>query len=287
MELSEYLNEVVRIVRANLQPVNRWVTAAALGTLLRNAYPNVNWKEFGYRSLFELLSDPQLAASLKIIKTDKGALAVALSDEHALSATQHVETYNPLRKIIWEVFTLPSPPGRRFMNRLNGSVRIGLDAAPSPADDWVEVEKIGLAEQKRWAESFVEERADEPGVTEAVKAMVASPSWHPHQFGHEMNRISDGLMRQWNRYRTSRVSGFVKQWLSVQNLPIEWAFQTKTGFAVGSPESAMESIEAQHAPEETKKLILAALSLMSVEQLLDIPIPSRFIIAALSSTKAR
>lgn len=135
MELSEYLNEVVRIVRANLQPVNRWVTAAALGTLLRNAYPNVNWKEFGYRSLFELLSDPQLAASLKIIKTDKGALAVALTDEHALSATQHVETYNPLRKIIWEVFTLPSPPGRRFMNRLNGSVRIGLDAAPSPADD--------------------------------------------------------------------------------------------------------------------------------------------------------
>lgn len=287
MELSEYLNEVVRIVRANLQPVNRWVTAAALGTLLRNAYPNVNWKEFGYRSLFELLSDPQLAASLKIIKTDKGALAVALTDEHALSATQHVETYNPLRKIIWEVFTLPSPPGRRFMNRLNGSVRIGLDAAPSPADDWVEVEKIGLAEQKRWAESFVEERADEPGVTEAVKAMVASPSWHPHQFGHEMNRISDGLMRQWNRYRTSRVSGFVKQWLSEQNLPIEWAFQTKTGFAVGSPESAMENIDAQHAPEETKKLILAALSLMSVEQLLDIPIPSRFIIAALSSTKAR
>ncbi|KKA06221.1 hypothetical protein VP02_18905 [Pseudomonas ogarae] len=234
------------------------------------------------------MNDPQLAASLKIVKTDKGALAVALTDdEGALSSTQHVETYNPLRKIIWEVFTLPSPPGRRFMNRLNGSVRIGLDAAPSPADEWVEVEKIGLAEQKRWAESFVDERADEPGFVDVVKGMIASPSWHPHQFGHELDRMSDGLMRQWNRYRTSRVSGFVKQWLSEQNLPIEWAFQTKSAFAAGAPELGMESGEAQSSPEETKKLILAALSLMSVEQLLDIPIPSRFILAALSSTKAR
>ncbi|WP_339496104.1 MULTISPECIES: OST-HTH/LOTUS domain-containing protein [Pseudomonas] len=287
MDLSEYLNEVVRIVGSNLQPTSRWVTAAALGTLLRKAYPNVSWKEFGYKSLFELLNDPLLATSLKIIKTDKSALAVTLTDVQALSVTQHVETYNPLRKIIWEAFTLPSPPGRRFMNRMNGSVRIGLDTAPAPADDWVEIEKIGLYEQKRWAESFVDEWTGEPAVTDAVKAMVASPSWHPHQFGHEMNRISDGLMRQWNRYRTSRVSGFVKQWLSEQNLPIEWAFQTKSGLVVGSPELSMESTDIQHSPEETKKLILSALSLMPVEQLLDIPIPSRFIIAALSSTKAR
>lgn len=288
MELSEYLHEVVRIVKTNLHPVNRWVTAAALGTLLRNAYPNTNWKKFGFKSLVELLNDPQLASLLKIVKTDKEALAVALTDdERALSSTQHVETYNPLRKIIWEVFTLPSPPGRRFMNRLNGSVRIGLDAAPSPADEWVEIEKIGLAEQKRWAETFVDERADDASFVDAAKGMIASPSWHPHQFGHELDRIGDGLMRHWNRYRTSRVSSFVKQWLSDQNLPIEWAFQTKSAFASGIPELGMDTSEAQSTPEETKKLILTALSLMSVEQLLDIPIPSRFIIAALSSTKAR
>lgn len=287
MELSEYLEEVVRIVRTNMQPDSHWVTAAALGTYLRNAYPTVSWKEFGYRSLSELLNSPPLNSVLKVVATDKGALAVTLVNPGAVPSTPHVETYNPLRKVVWEVFTLPSPPGRRFLNRLNGAVRIGLDAAPAPADEWVEVDKIGLAEQKRWADAFVEERVTGSPFAEKAKQLVASPSWHPHQFGQELDDVNEGLMRQWNRYRSSRVSGYVKHWLSAQNLPIEWAFQTKPSNAdVANTDAGMPYSEPQKSAEETKKLILTALSLMSVEQLLDIPIPSRFILSALSSSKA-
>ena len=288
MELSDYFDEVVRIVCSNLQSGDNWVTAAALGTHLRKAHPNADWKTFGFKSLSNLLNAPELQPRLRVVATNKGAIAVQPTQLCAAPAAPHVETYNPLRKAIWEIFTLPSPPGKRFFNRLNGSVRSGLDAAPSPADEWVEVDKIGLIEQRRWAECFVgEQMIDSPFATDA-SALVASPSWHPHHFGHELESLDEGLMRQWNRYRSSRVSAFVKKWLSDQNLPIEWAFQTR---AVHTDLQVIETnaapIEQQHSPEETKRLILAALSLMPLDQLLDIPIPPRLMLSALSSAKAR
>lgn len=288
MEQSEYLEEVVRIVRTNLHPGKQWITAAALGTYLRNAHPTVSWKDFGYRNLAEFLNDTSPISTLKVVLTDKGALAVTLDNHSAVVATHHVETYNPLRKAVWEAFALPAPPGKRFMNRLNGSVRIGLEAAPSPADEWVELEKIGLAEQKRWGVEFVEERLLESPFAGQATQLLESSAWHPHQFGLELEALHEGWMRQWNRYRTSCVSRYVKNWLLAQNLPIEWAFQTKLTTADSFvADRGVPHSDHQGSAEETKKLILSALSLMSAEQLLEIPIPSRFILSALSSSKAR
>lgn len=288
MEMSEYLEEVARIASSNLQFGNDWITAAALGTHLRKAHPNTDWKTFGFKSLSSLLQDPAAHSVLRIVTTDKGALAVQPMHSGPVTAAPQVETYNPLRKAVWELFSLPSPPGKRFINRLNGAVRIGLDAAPTPADEWVEVDKIGLTEQKRWADTFVaEQMLDSPFIEEA-RQLVSSASWHPHQFGHELEKLTDGLMRKWNRYRSSCVSSYVKKWLSDKNLPIEWAFQTR----VAHPETTVVETnvlptETQHSPDETKRLILAALSLMPLEQLLDIPIPPRLMLSALSSAKTR
>lgn len=290
MEKSAYFDEVVRIASSTIPPGTHYVTAAALGMHLRKAHPSVDWKTFGFKSMSGLLTDPYLSSKLQIVKTEKDALAVSVISNNSQIPTPHVETYNPLRKAVWEAFTLPSPPGRRFFNRLTGAIRIGLDAAPTPADDWVELEKIGLLEQKRWAECFIEEQLKDCSCADDARKLVYLPTWHPHQFGLELESLSEGLMRQWNLYRSARVSAFAKKWLADKNLPIDWAFQTKS--EVPEPvQSEAVTIAAQQyllrSAEETKRVILAALSQMPVEQLLEIPIPSRLILSALSSAKPR
>lgn len=290
MDLSAYVEEVIRIVSSTTQPGSDCVTAAALGMHLRKAHPTVDWKSFGFKSLSELLADPSLSNTLKLVKTVKGALAVTLVSKNFQVLTPHVETYNPLRKAVWEAFTLPSPPGRRFFNRLTGSVRIGLDVAPTPADDWVELEQIGLPEQKQWAESFIDEQLKDTSTADDARGLVHQPSWRPHLFGQELEKLSDGQMRQWNLYRSARVSAYVKKWLTDQNLPINWAFQSSLSIPTPSQPDAIPLPLPQdvlHSPEETKRVILAALGQMSVEQLLEIPIPSRLVLSALSSLKTR
>ena len=291
MEMSAYFDEVIRIASNTATLGGDRVTAAALGMHLRKAHPFVDWKSFGFKKLSDLLADPFFSPTLKLVKTEKGALAVAVTSQNIQVSTPHVDTYNPLRKAVWEAFTLPSPPGRRFFNRLTGAVRIGLDSAPTPADDWIELEKIGLPEQRRWAEFFVEEQLQETPSAEGARSLVHLPTWHPHQFGLELEKLSEGLMRQWNLYRSARVSAYVKKWLVDQNLPIDWAFQTKLSLpepAQSEPASLPWTQDAiRNSPDETKRLILAALSQLPVEQLLEIPIPSRLILSALSSAKSR
>lgn len=290
MEKSAYFDEVVRIASSTISPGADYVTAAALGMHLRKAHPSVDWKTFGFKSLSALLTDPYLSSKLQFVKTEKDAIAVAIISNNSPVPTPHVETYNPLRKAVWEAFTLPSPPGRRFFNRLSGAIRIGLDAAPTPADDWIELDKIGLLEQKRWAECFVEEQLKDFSHADGARNLISLPTWHPHQFGLELESLHEGLMRQWNLYRSARVSAFAKKWLTDKNLPIHWAFQTKSETADPTAHEAVP-MAAQHyllhSPEETKRVILAALGQMSVDQLLEIPIPPRLILSALSSAKTR
>lgn len=291
MDMSAYFDEVIRIASNTATLGGDRVTAAALGMHLRKAHPSVDWKSYGFKKLSDLLADPFFSSTLELVKTEKGALAVAVISKNTQGSTPHVETYNPLRKAVWEAFTLPSPPGRRFFNRLSGAVRIGLDATPTPADDWIELEKVGLPEQRRWAECFVEEQLkDIPSVDDA-RNLVHLHTWHPHQFGLELEKLSEGLMRQWNLYRSARVSAYVKKWLADQNLPIDWAFQTKLSLPEPAQVETSSLPWAQEAlrcsPEETKRLILAALSQLPVEQLLEIPIPSRLILSALSSARSR
>jgi hypothetical protein len=286
MIFENYLDLVVQTVEKNAHPGSRMMTAAELGMLLRQASPDENWKTFGKRTLHELLSEPGLRGRLEITKTDKGALAVSLTTSGPLADALPIEIFNPLRKSIWEAFVLAGPAGRRFMNRRNETIRVGLDLAPPPADEWVEIVPITMETQREWARAFV---ADSEGqrFPDAERAVVAD-SWHPHAFFQALSAVDESAARRWNKFRSSKVSSLVKEWLTQHGLPLEFGFQV----ARGNKEVVVEPISAQGLvstldPEETRRAILSAVASLPLEKLLEIPIPAGLLLSALSKAKAR
>lgn len=286
MTYAEYLDLVVQLATANLKLGSRYITAAALGVLLRQASPDIDWKFFGKRSLSELLSDPLLQSRLSVITTEKKALAVQPICQSATTSIA-LETFNPLRKSVWDSFVLGAPTGRRFMHRHNGMVRMGLLATPNPVDDWVEIAPISLDEQREWAVEFLDGVTGKVDVARA--GLLDGDSWHPHVFAEALRQADEAELRQWNRFRSARVSAAVKGWLTKHALPIERAFQS---FPRGkSGKSAEQAAEVGRVPDlqadEARKVILHALSLLPLEKLLEIPIPAGLMLSALSNTKPR
>lgn len=286
MTYEEYLDLVVHTVAKNTKPDSGCITAAALGGLLRQASPEESWKTFGKRTLSELLTDPKLGGRLSLTKTDKNALAVVVGEGIPLPTPTAIETFNPLRKSIWDAFVLATPEGKRFLHRRNGIVRVGLDIAPAPADDWVEISPVGIERQRTWANEFIAEANSD--ATQDAEQTLNADHWHPHMFAQALRQIDENLARQWNRFRSSKVSSLVKEWLSQHALPFDMAFQSsiRSGEAKGTTVEARESVSAYES-EEVRRAILTALSSLPLEKLLEIPIPAGLMLSALSSAKVR
>ncbi len=286
MTYEDYLDLVVQTIAKNLKSDSHCLTAAALGGLLRQACPEENWKTFGKRTLSELLADLEHQGRLSLTKTDKEALAVVLGDAASLPAVASIEQFNPLRKSVWDAFVLVAPEGRRFMHRRNGAVRLALDIAPAPADDWVEIFPIGVDAQREWAQAFIAE-GHGSGVDAAAQT-CSDGSWHPQRFVQLLKHSDENIAHLWNRFRSAKVSSIVKDWLAQHALPSELAFQSRAP-SVGAMSSNVEignAIPANES-EDVRRAILTALSKLPLEKLLEIPIPAGLMLSALSNAKLR
>jgi hypothetical protein len=282
MNYEEYADLVVQTVRNNLPPGRSSLTAAALGMHLSRTDPDCQWKTFGARTLAEFLRQPRLQQSLELTQTEKSALAVAVRDWAEVSRPVPVQAYNPLRKTVWEAFVLPSPVGRRFLNRHSGMARFGLQVAPAPADDWVEIEPISVDQQRSVAEEFLTESRTQRTLA-MVEAMTSVP-WSPHAFFAALQEHDPSLARRWNRHRSSYVSSTVEKWLTAHALPFELAFQVSA-----SPIRALAGgLDSNALNDEVKRqVILEALSTLSLDRLLEIPLPASHVFAALQKAHRR
>ncbi|VVD71505.1 hypothetical protein PEP31012_00628 [Pandoraea eparura] len=287
MTFEEYLDLLVQTVTKNMNPVSRSVMAAALGNMLRQASPDVTWKTFGKRTLSELLTDPRVQPHLRTFETAKGALAVSPVGELPAGDVPAIEVFNPLRKSVWEAFVLPSPSGRRFMHRVNGVIRAGLEIAPAPADDWVEIIPISPDEQREWARDFIAS-ADGQNVAGAEQAL-ATEGWHPYAFFQLLRGQDENIARMWNRFRSAKVSTRVQEWLTQHSLPVERGFQGATRPRQQEVGGALPGVQSTPVlgGEGLREAILLAISTLPLERLLEIPIPAGVMLSALSQAKTR
>jgi len=283
MSYIEYLEFVLQTAASNIKPGQAQITAAALGTLLLQSSPNLTWKSFDKRSLSELLNDPWFEGKLEQCETDKGALAVSPVGHQVHGGPSSIETFNPLRKAMWEVFVLTSPSGRRYVSRIDGSIRLGQEIAPTPADHWVEVQPISNDQQFEWACEFSRVHADQ------LEAKPDRQGWTPHTFSSMLKQEHEPLASLWNRYRSARVSQVVQEWLTKNSLPHEFAFQRSGALVAKTKQTAASAghYQLELSPEETKHVLLSALSSLPLDKLLDIPLPPRLIFEALSKSKTR
>lgn len=285
MAYQDYLNLVVQTVEKNIKPDSGYITTAALGGLLLKVSPEKNWKTFGKSTLSELLADLEREGKLKRIKTEKDALAVSLGDGVPVPSAAIIEKFNPLRKPIWDAFILLDPDGKRFMHRQSGGVRMALDVAPTPADDWIEIPRISVEVQKEWASEFLSERPED----EASPALLTlDDNWHPQEFVKNLKRSDETTARLWNQFRSAKVSAIVRDWLARNSLSHELAFQSDAGPSrVRATKGRVNEIPQMRCPEDVRQVILAALSNLPLEKLLEIPIPAGVMLSALSDAKLR
>ena len=82
MTYTEYLDLVVQLATVNLKPGSRYITAAALGVLLKQASPEVDWKFFGKED--GTPAGPDFRPSLVVVATPPDVIV-----PHVVAALRH------------------------------------------------------------------------------------------------------------------------------------------------------------------------------------------------------
>lgn len=286
MTPDEFVELVLQVVKANLDPRTHEMTLALVGERLKQIGKEKAWKSFGHKSLLTFFETLKEQGRVELVRTQRGAWAVRLGlGEAAPSAAQSPTRFVPLLRLVWFAFVLSTPTGQRYINRANGEVRIGLDGPPSVDDDWVEIEPISEAVQKDWAKTFVEENgiADRAEVCETLQ----DPAWH-REFPDALGRSSPEVRARWNRVRSQRIYNLVEQWSIDHGIRREFLFQFQT--PVREPEKISNEplalVSAADPMEHRRTLILRALASLPTERLLEIPIPAAALFDAIEASTA-
>lgn len=269
----DYVDLVVGLVHQAVDSGRPHITAAALGDTLRRSASDVSWKDFGYRTLSELLRSDSASARLEVIHTSKNALAVRPRPGAPSSEAPAKKQYNRLHKAVWGAFVFPTPTGLRFLNRKTGAVRSGLSEPPSPLDEWVEIPSISVAEQKTWANEFL--NAADFSVTEKMKAALQEPSWN-HAFSTALAPHGG----EWNKFRSAKVAERVDAWASSSGISHDLVFQSQAALS-NPPEIPRVAVGQQ---DRDRALILAAIATLPIERLRQIELPAGAILEAIRSS---
>lgn len=284
MSIDEYIQFAVQLLANSVVPGKTFVTAAEFGAKLRAAVAEENWSTHGYRSLTEFLRSLEGRGHVELITTSKGAMAVMLKGSHPPPQTPSSDAYNPLRKPVWLSFTMATPAGGRYLNRRSGHVRFGLQTAPTPLDEWVEITPVQDTEQLAWARSFADEAglADKPAIIDAL----ARSKWYL-DFPTALEGESRALRHRWNQLRTAKVSAIAKEWAVTNDVDLGLVFQV--GLAQGTQRAKPEAVvDASKPPlgDRRREWILAALATLPLERLLEIPLPAGALLDAINPQNA-
>jgi hypothetical protein len=280
VNISEYIDLTVQLIRSNAMPPEHTVTAARLGALLRQSEPTSDWRMHGYPAFKDFLQELQKRHLVQLGESAKGALVLRLKEKSfALEAsTPAVSTFNPLTKPFWVAFVVEQPRGRRFFHRPSGNIRMGAATAPSPGDEWVEILPVSDQTQHDWAEEFLRNR----GLLgrEELKQVLNETEWFKMLPGR-LAEIEPPLARAWNRERSTRVSEAVKLWCTTHGISPSVAFQSDSKPAPPkiSDSRSIVSKPSFSATRSPRDRVLAALSQLPTEYLLEIPIPAKYLIA--------
>jgi hypothetical protein len=286
MNVNEYVDLALQIIRSNISPQDRSITAAHLGLVLRRAQPEADWRTYGFPSLKALLLTMQERRLVELGQNPKEALAVwPVESTFALEPPEPSRTFNPLAKPFWVAFVVNQPWGRRFFHRPTDTIRMGLKEAPSPGDEWIEIPPISGETQKTWARDFLKK----PELKERKELVQAleEPEWF-RAFPVRLAAIDPLLVKEWNRLRSVRVSETVKAWCAKYGINPSIAFQSESTRSTLKPQGTRNG-QSGHAPlpKSARATVLAALARLPTEYLLEIPIPAKYLLQADSTPTSR
>jgi hypothetical protein len=285
MNVNEYVDLALQIIRSNISPQDRSITAAHLGVLLRRAQPEADWTMYGFPSLKALLLTMHERRLIEMGENPKEALAVWPAEStFALEPPAPSRTFNPLAKPFWVAFVVDQPWGRRFFHRPTDTIRMGLMEAPSPGDEWIEVTPISGETQKTWARDFLKQ----PELKERKELAQAldEPEWF-RAFPARLATVDPQLVKEWNRLRSVRVSETVKAWCAEYAINPSVAFQSASARPMVKSQGARNGLPGHESTRSVRAMVLAALARLPTEYLLEIPIPAKFLLQGDSTPTPR
>jgi hypothetical protein len=270
MQLDEYDDAVFQVIKSNSKIEG--LKAGTLGNLLRRAFPDDNWKTFGHPTFKSFLQRLEIKGLIRTGADESGAFAVWLGEQPQKIPVQ-TQKYNPLKNEVWLAFVGPRPNGRRFINRDSGMVRMGLRESPHPADQWAEINPITESEQKKWATEFVSKHC----VSSPSVAQTLTQNDWSLKFAAELRAENADLAKQWNRKRSEKVSSLAAAWSDTHKIDRNLIFRQQST-AVARPVHVTSRLGSD---AQARSVLMAALSQMSTDELLHLPIPARYLMKEL------
>jgi hypothetical protein len=259
------------------------VDVAFLGNVLRR--DGRDWTAHGFERLSVALANLQAEGAVEISKSEKGALRVAVRPGATVDATIPVRLpasvappatapgrFRPLRPPVWFAFASAIPPGQqRQVNRRTGVVWSDGQQPPGSELDWVPVVPVPEDEQRRWANEFLT-RPDVGDDKAALEDALQTPDWY-RRFPLELEKRDPVLLRAWSHIRSTRIIDHVVAWANKNNVDEQLLF--------AAPRSVLARSVAQGGPRDARELrqsLLSAIEKMGTPELLDLPIPVRYVL---------
>ena len=291
---TEFIESVVQLLRSKTpEPETQPITAAKVGSILRREHGGAIWQDFGFVTLKQLLVEMESKGFLRIGRTTKDALAIQLGDSGKFNLAPPqpdnksvASAHRFLRKVYWIAFALEHPTGKRFVNSSSGEIRFGLEEAPEPSKDWIECESVAPETQKSWAEQFLAEK--NIPLDHALSESLAADDWY-QKFPKVLNGHAGHVLPQWNRIRSRKISTEVENWCKKHGIAIDTAFQPQIKRPKLAKEIAVRKATIGPGAEEAwvRKVVLDALSHAPIETLLELSVPMKFVLNAISENKPR
>ncbi|MEP6606376.1 MAG: hypothetical protein ABJA60_09725, partial [Nitrosospira sp.] len=169
---------------------------------------------------------------------------------------------------------------RRFFWRVDGTVRFGLQTVPQPADEWAEITPISQEDQKHWAGDYLSSKSI---VDSNAQNALSRTNWYA-QFVASLETIDHATATNWNRFRSNKVSQIALTWCQTNNIALEKVFQSRTERGGKNTSPAEIGGSPTFVPDNAmRRVVLAALSKLPLERLLEIPIPAGLLLDAIAA----
>ncbi|MCA9271816.1 MAG: hypothetical protein KDA31_02100 [Phycisphaerales bacterium] len=269
---SVYLESVKSVVQ-ELLGLRKPLKAAQIGYALKSR--DLDWTKFGYKRLKDVLTALADNSELYLGLDSSGALAV---DTEPLPEKPHTQpqsdswyrTTSTLRSPVWTAFTSENIGADRRIDIGSGQVWLG-GPPPVKDGDWKDIEPISTHVQKSWASEFL--RGNSLESNEELLHAMSSPEWY-RQFPRQLHKRDPALRRAWNRFRTDKVTQHVRTWAELEHVDLSLLFERRNG-------SSQQTLYNSGSQFRVRESIMRALADLSTQELLDLRLPIRAIVAAI------
>ena len=271
MTESDYLADVLRVIKDTFRPSDPSgsMPVATLAYLVKQRL-KFDYAQLGFGKFKDVLTALEKRGEIRTGLNTRGAYAFWLGGTAPTSATNAltVAPFRPLRSQVWFAFIGEAPEGRRFLNRITGDVRLGLQTPPG--SEWCEITPIQSADQKAKSTQFLADYALD-SVPE-LRSALESQRWFS-EFPRALAVINPQKASDWNALRSDWVTAEVEKWCAKNDVKSDLVFEQYHG--------RNAPIVRQRPRGDLRRLLLSAIERMPTDQLLDLPIPPRLIVGEL------